>query len=200
MVLCLSRRCCHFSRRRAFLWLLCREEAFVKWPYDLQIRHRESAQNTQGGWRRHVFFMCQTVPQKKDSKTFCSVLSSVPFRCLAKAHLASGLHMFLCWYSGSFQHNCLQDTEIVSSYLACVVSALKASQLLCPRTQGFNFSTTAWNLSSLLSWSQNYVALQHSPMQGTAVLPPVGAHKSPTAVIIRVCSLEAASWVRCMLQ
>lgn len=30
MLLCLSRRCCHFSRRRTFLWLPCREEAFVK--------------------------------------------------------------------------------------------------------------------------------------------------------------------------
>lgn len=44
-----------------------------------------------------TFSSCDKLYQKKNpSKMSCFVLSSVPFRCLAKAHLASGLHMFLC--------------------------------------------------------------------------------------------------------
>lgn len=102
----------------------------------------------------------------------CSVLSSVPIRCLAKAYLASGLHMLLSWYSGSFQHYCLQDTEIVSSHLACVVcwvSGLKAPQLLRPSAHGVfhpiaeKYFSLPILLPYLLSWSQSCVAPQLSP-------------------------------------
>lgn len=91
-------------------------------------------------------FTWQTVAKRTLT---CSVLSSVPIRCLTKAYLASGLHMLLSWYSGSFQYYCLQDTAIVSDPLLLSVgeppagrragsqsSALKASQLLCPSAQG----------------------------------------------------------------
>lgn len=137
-------------------------------------------------------FMWQTVAKMTLT---CSVLSSVPIGCLTKAYLASGLHMLLSWYSGSFQYYCIQDTAIVSDRFACFgwwashrkegwqSSALKASQLLCPSARGV-FHPTVGEYFSLI-WTPPRTEVRVvwffstcQPCKVVAVLPRVWGHKS----------------------
>lgn len=145
------KQCFHLCRGKAFLWLMHKEKVSGKQLHHLHVEHRESAHTllwqSIGGLGGGEIFTWQTVAKRTLT---CSVLSSVPIRCLTKAYLASGLHMLLSWYSGSFQYYCLQDTAIVSDPLLLLVGeppagrragSLKASQLLCPSAQGDSHPT-----------------------------------------------------------
>lgn len=152
-----------------------------------------------GGWGRQIFFF-NKLYQKKDYKMFCSLLSSVPIRCLAKAYFASGLHMLLSWYSGSFQHYCLQDTEIVSSHHACVACRVSAPVLQCPGS----FPSGSWEML-LPSNDSPQSTLLKSELCGSSALTSSAklllfccvcedtSLLQSTLVVLKACALEAAS-------
>lgn len=131
--------------------------------------------------------------KKKDSKMFCSLLSTSQMSCKSTPCQWSAHVPLLIFRQLSAQLSPGYRDSKFSPCLCCL-----SPKSLSPPGLRDLISQLLHETFPVCSPGQNCVVLQHSPpLQDSAVPAPVGAYKSP--VIIRDCALEIALWVRCML-